>query len=164
GGRHAILPDLKGLHDICRLVEKPETELHCLDLSEREISYPGDQFLDDKARSSVKARIAELQEDLDEAEAHNDIERATRLREELDGLIDALSQALGLGGRSRKLGDLAERSRSTVTWRIRHAIRRVGAVHAELGRHLANSVRTGTFCVYRPESKDSWQLTSKSDR
>ena len=125
-GRSAVLPDLKGLHDIARLLERPDVEVHCLDLAERaETTYGADAVLDEKARSAVKARIRDLQEEIADADDMNDIGRSERLRSELDHLLEALSQALGLGGRGRRLGDVAERARSTVTWRIRYAVRRI---------------------------------------
>jgi TolB-like protein/tetratricopeptide (TPR) repeat protein len=162
-GRQAMLPDLKGLADIHRLLERPGEEVHCLDLAERlPAEHGGDAVLDDAARAALKARIRDLQEDLAEAEEGNDIGRAERLRAEFDALVEALSRALGLGGRSRRLGSLAERARSTVTWRIRHAVRRIHAVHPALSRHLALSVRTGTFCSYDPERAVNWQLTPGS--
>jgi len=65
---------------------------------------------------------------------------------------------VGLGGRSRRLVSLAERARSAVTWRIRHAQRRIAAAHPSLGRHLENSLRTGTFCSYRPERPVAWRF------
>jgi hypothetical protein len=74
----------------------------------------------------------------------------------MDALVEALSRALGLGGRGRRLGDLAERARTTVTWRLRYALRKVAATHQALGRHLAASVRTGAFCVYQPETPVAW--------
>jgi hypothetical protein len=40
--------------------------------------------------------------------------------------------------------------------RIKDAIRRIGVVHPDLGRHLARSVRTGTFCVYDPDQPARW--------
>ena len=46
---------------------------------------------------------------------------------------------------------MAERARTAVTARIKDSIRRIGGAHPELGRHLARSVRTGTFCVYEPD-------------
>jgi hypothetical protein len=94
-----------------------------------------------------------------EAERHNDFARSERLGAELDGLIDQLSAAMGLGGRARRLGDPAEKARTAVTWRIRSAIRRIGKAHPALGRHLAMSVRTGAFCVYAPERPVRWALT-----
>ena len=118
-----LLPDLKGFSDIQRLLERPGEEIHCLDLAERLPSeHGGDEVLDDRARAALKARIRDLQEEIAEAEDRNDIGRTERLRAEFDTLVETLSQALGLGGRSRRLGSLAERARTTVTWRIRHAV------------------------------------------
>ncbi len=113
-------------------------------------------MLDARARRELTARARELQEEVDEAEARNDRGRAERARERLDELVSGLSQALGLGGRSRRLGSAAERARTAVTWRIRNAIRKVGGAHPALGRHLERAVRTGTFCVYAPEKPIEW--------
>lgn len=160
GGQSAFIPDLKGLHDIRRLLELPDEEIHCLDLAEREAEVPGgDAMLDEKARTALKARIRDLHEDLAEAEDMNDIGRAERLRSEMDQIVETLSAALGLGGRRRKLGDLSEKARTAVTWRIRHALRRIESAHPALGRHLVKSVRTGTFCVYRPETEVAWKFS-----
>jgi len=82
-----------------------------------------------------------------------------RAQEELGAAASALGERHGLGGRARKTGDHAERARSAVTWRIRSAISRIEAVHPALGRHLKNSVRTGTFCAYEPERRVDWRLT-----
>lgn len=158
-GQRVVIPNLKGMHDIRRLLETPGGEIHCLDLSEREAEVPGgDAMLDEKARNALKTRIRDLQEEIVEAEDRNDIGRAEVLRTEMDGILAVLSAALGLGGRRRKLGDLAEKARTAVTWRIRHALRRIETAHPALGRHLANSLRTGTFCTYRPESPIVWRF------
>jgi TolB-like protein/Tfp pilus assembly protein PilF len=158
-GRRAILPDLKGLEDIRRLLERPDEDVHCLDLAGREVeTYSGDALLDGKARQSLKARILDLQEELAEAEYMNDPGRAERAREELDTLVETLSNALGLRGRERRLGSMSERARTAVTWRIRHAIRKVEALHPELAGHLGAHIRTGTFCVYRPRPPIDWRF------
>jgi TolB-like protein/Tfp pilus assembly protein PilF len=157
--RQVLLPDLKGFSDIQRLLERPGEEIHCLDLAERVPSmHGGDEMLDDRARAAIKARIRDLQEEIADADDRNDIGRAERLRAEFETLVETLSRALGLGGRSRRLGSLAERARTTVTWRIRHAIRRIEAAHPELGRHFAHSLRTGSFCSYSPERPVAWRL------
>lgn len=159
-GRRALLPDLVGLHDIRRLLARPGEQLHCLDLAGRgDDADQGEAVLDAEARQKLKARIRELQETIAEAEAMNDLGRAGRARGEMEALVEALSKALGLGGRSRRLGNLTERARSTVTARIRHAIRKVEGLHEPLARHLDNSIRTGTFCCYRPERPVSWRTS-----
>jgi hypothetical protein len=116
------------------------------------------EVLDERARREYRARIQDLQREIDEAARNHDTARGTRAREEMDAIVEALSGALGLGGRSRALGSAAERARSAVTWRIRSAIRKIAAVHPSLGRHLEHSVRTGTYCVYSPERPVHWTV------
>jgi hypothetical protein len=99
-----------------------------------------------------------LREELDEAEAQNDLGQAQALNEELEALTDQLAAALGLAGKSRKLGDPAEKARTAVTWRVRSAIKKVGEVHPELGTHLEHAVRTGVFCAYAPERPTRWAV------
>ncbi len=163
-GHRETLPDLKGLHDLRRLLERPGQEVHCLDLAERsETTYGADAALDGPARAALKARIRDLGEELAEAEVMNDLGRAERARSEMDRLLETLSNALGLGGRGRRIGDLAERARTTVTWRIRYALRRIEAAHPRLGRHLATALRTGAFCVYRPDPPVTWRFDTVID-
>lgn len=163
-GRSAVLGELKGLHDIRHLVERPGTEVHCLDLAGRDGEDAGGNVLDERARNAIKQRIRDLQEVLAEAEDMNDIGKAEAARNELDRLVEHLSAALGLGGRARRLGDLAEKARTSVTWRIRHALRRIEAAHPALGRHFANSIRTGTFCRYSPEHPMAWRFEVPASR
>ena len=158
-GQGARLAELKGFHDIARLLAQPNEQLHCLELSG---ASPGtavpDEVLDSRSRHEYRRRIEELQAELEEAEANNDPARSDPARRELDALIDELAKATGLGGRSRTLGNVAEKARTSVTWRIRSAIKKIRAAHPRLGQHLANSIRTGNFCVYSPESAVDWLL------
>ena len=114
--------------------------------------------LDERARRVYQARIVELQHEIDDARGDHDHARAERAEIELDALVEQLSEAFGLGGRARRTGASAERARSAVTYRIRAAIRKVGQVHPDLGRHLTNAVRTGTWCAYRPERDVTWTV------
>jgi hypothetical protein len=158
-GTVVSVADAKGLRDIATLLASPGEERHCLELAGRPAETSGAAtVLDDRARREYRARLNDLQHEVDEAERDHDLARGSRAREEMDSLVDALSGALGLGGRSRSLGSSAERARSAVTWRIRSAIRKIAALHAALGRHLENGVRTGTYCSYQPERPVDWQL------
>ena len=65
-------------------------------------------------------------------------------------------------GRSRATGSSAERARTAVTYRIRSAIRKLSELHPELGRHLGNAVRTGTWCSYQPERDIDWTVELRS--
>ena len=163
-GRRATVGDLKGLHDLRRLLSHPREPIHSLDLSGRGAdSYRGDEMLDERARHEIRRRVRHLQEDIDEADGNHDLDTASRARAEMETLLQTLSDSLGLNGRNRRLNDAAERARSAVTWRIRHAIKKVSATHPELGRHLSNSVRTGIFCTYQPERPTHWRTDGARD-
>lgn len=151
-GASITLADTKGLRDLASLLACPGEERHCLELAGRPAETGADEaVLDDRARREYRARLAELQREIDAAERDSDLARGTQAREEMEALVEALSGALGLGGRSRALGSGAERARSAVTWRIRSAVKKIAAAHPALGRHLENSIRTGTYCSYQPE-------------
>ena len=144
--------DVKGLHLLARLVDARGRELHVLDLDGAgELGQGGDagEMIDDEARRAYAARVADLREELAEAERWNDGARASRAREELSAIESELARAVGLGGRARRAASHTERARINVQRRLKDAIRRIEAQHSELGKHLAWAVRTGTFCSYR---------------
>jgi TolB-like protein/tetratricopeptide (TPR) repeat protein len=156
-GLSVQLTHQKGFSDLARLLERPGVEVHCLELADRPAETSGDApQLDERARREIQARVRELQHEIDAADAAHDLARAERAREEFDRIVELLSGALGLGGRSRALGSAAERARSAVTWRIRSAVKKIAKAHPQLGRHLENAVRTGTFCLYEPERPVNW--------
>jgi hypothetical protein len=159
-GETVRLRDLKGVGDLAVLLARPGEEVHALELmgGARVDGDDGLVDLDERARREYRARIVELQAEIDEAQAANDPARADRAEVELDALVEQLSSALGLHGRGRTTGTSAERARSAVTYRIRAAIRRVDEVHPDLGRHLEHAVKTGTWCVYRPETDVAWTV------
>jgi hypothetical protein len=109
-----------------------------------------DEVLDQQARTAYRQRLTTLDEDLAEAEAWHDIERASRLRAEKDFLVRELAAATGLGGRPRRLGAESERARLNVTRAIRSAIARIRDRAPAAAAHLDQSIRTGTRCSYSP--------------
>jgi hypothetical protein len=157
-GRDVHLPEVKGFADLAALLSRRGEELHCAELMAAVTSGDVDTAIDDKARAAYQERIRDLQAELEEAQKNHDRGRAEALREELEPIVEHLGKSLGLGGRSRKLGDPAERARSAVTWRIRSAIKKIEAAHPQLGRHLTNTIQTGTFCSYTPEKPLRWHL------
>jgi hypothetical protein len=101
----------------------------------------------------------ELQDDIAEAAANNDFERASRVEAELDALVTQLAAATGLDGRPRQFTGADERARVSVTKAIRSAISHLGAQLPELGHHLTITVHTGSRCVYQPDPRvdQRWQ-------
>ena len=126
----------------------------------RGLHAPSDtgEVIDAQARAAYRQRLSELEEAAAEADAAADIERSARIAAERDALVEALTGAYGLSGRVRRSGSAAERAHTAVTARIRDSIRRIGDAHPDLGRHLARSVHTGTFCVYEPSQPVHWSL------
>jgi hypothetical protein len=172
--KHLRLKDAKGLQYIAHLLRHEGQELHAAELAagiaaasapalggEREVSHGlGDagEVLDAQARSDYRRRLGDLQEEAEEATRWGDIGRAAKLREEIEFLTEELAAAVGLGGRVRKVGDVADRARKAVTSRIRETIARILREHPTLGRHLGNAIRTGLFCSYRPDRTPGWEV------
>jgi TolB-like protein/Tfp pilus assembly protein PilF len=153
------IPEVKGFHDLARLLAAPGDEVHCTEMmGTPDAMSDADPMVDAKALQAYKQRVQELREEIRDAEQMNDLGRSEKLTVELDQLTDHIAKAMGLGHRTRRLKAPAERARAAVTWRIRSAIKKIDAVHPSLGHHLSNAIRTGTFCCYSPEKNLVWQL------
>jgi hypothetical protein len=159
-GRTVRVPDAKGLRDLATLLAAPGTPVHVSRLlAPAAAPHAGaDPVLDDRARAAYKARLADLDEEIDRASADNDPERAARARTEREFLIAELAAATGLGNRPRRLGDGTDKARKTVSARIRYTIGRIRRVHPALAAHLDAHVHTGVECEYRPDDPVRWQL------
>ena len=154
--------DAKGVRDLAVLLDRPDEEVHCLELAGgSDVGGAGGPVIDQQARRAYQDRIQELQEVVQDARAANDPYRAERAENELDALVAQLAAAFGLGGRERSAGAAAERARSTVTSRLRASMRKLGELQPDLRRHLDNAVRTGTWCAYRPEPGIAWRSTGR---
>ncbi|WP_447007866.1 ATP-binding protein [Saccharothrix isguenensis] len=149
GGSTVRTPDSKGLRDLHVLLGRPGEPVSAVSLLAPEAvasaRLGGDPVLDDEAKSRYRRRLEQLDEEIDRA---LDDERAAALDRERAALLEELRAAAGLAGRTRKLGDEAERARKTVTARIRDALRRLDARHPGLAAHLRETVSTGATCVY----------------
>jgi predicted ATPase len=159
GGTAVSVRHAKGLDDLAKLLAAPHLEMHCLDLmGAGVVETDTGPSLDATARRAYEDRIRELQSELDEATANHDTAREELVVTELDALVEQLSQAVGVGGRSRPTNTTVERARAAVRWRLRAVIERLESRHPALGRHLDRSVRTGVWCVYAPEDPATWHV------
>ena len=168
-GRTVRVHDLKGIRYLARLLADPGREFHVLALVAAESGLasgaepdraagrlhtdPGDagEMLDERAKNAYRRRLAEIEEDMEQARAFGDTERAAQAEAERDFLVRELSRAVGLGGRDRRAASTSERARVSVTRAVRQAIVRIGEHHPALGEHLERTIRTGTYCAYVPE-------------
>ena len=166
GGRVVHLPDAKGLADLHLLLGKPGADVPAVELLDPAAGpelvaarrLGGDPVLDEQAKDSYRRRLAELDEAIDQATGRGDDRRAAALDQERAALLEQLRAAAGLAGRTRRLGDDAERARKTVGARIRHTLRRLDRRHPELAAHLRGAVSTGATCRYAPAEPVGWRL------
>jgi hypothetical protein len=161
-GLFVRMPPAKGLADLGRLLAQPGQPIHVSELITLQapgaiVASGADEIFDAQARREIRQRLSDLAAEAEEAEADVDLSRAERARTERAELLAALSSALGLGGRARRLDDPLERARKTVSARIRSSIHRIEADHPLLARHLERSIDTGLWCVYEPEQPVAWQ-------
>lgn len=178
-GKETHLKDSKGIRYVAQLLKSPGQEIHVLDLASLVEAYSstsetrhrehsdlaseglGDagNVLDSTAKTAYKQRLADLREELEEAQGFNDPERAARAQDEIDTLVGQLAGAVGLGGRDRKAASQTERARVNITKSVKDVLKKIEKKHAPLGEHLRTTIRTGTYCAYLPDSrlKISWK-------
>lgn len=160
------LPDAKGLHDLHLLLSRPGSDVPAVELLDPAAGAElvaarrmgADPVLDDEAKARYRRHLARLDEEIDRAAARDDDRKAAALDAERGALLDELRAAAGLAGRSRRLGDEAERARKTVTARIRDTLRKLDGRHPALAGHLRESVSTGSTCRYLPPEPLRWRL------
>ena len=172
------LKDTKGLHYIAHLLRHPGTEFHANDLvaagagpragepsneergpSRQELAAEGlvvsrlggaPALLDARAKAAYQERLSDLREELGDAERLHDLGRAEHAGAEIDFLTTELTAPFR---GHQKANPYAERARLTVTKGIKAALERISQNHPALGRHLAVTIRRGTFCVYAPDPR-----------
>ena len=166
-GRTVRVRDLKGMRYLARLLADPGREFHVLNLvaaetgavaqvegglSHMELGDAG-EALDVRAKKAYRRRLAEIEDDIEQAGAMGDTERGTQAAAERDFLVRELSRAVGLGGRDRRAASASERARVGVTRAVRQAIARIAEHQPQLGEHLNRAIRTGTYCAYLPDPR-----------
>ena len=170
-GHTVHMRDLKGMRYLARLLADPGREYHVLDLVAAETgsdaqgasshaaglprSALGDagESLDAHAKDAYRRRLAEIEDDIEQARAIGDAERAAQADAERDFLVRELARAFGLGGRDRRAASASERARAAVTRAVRQAMTRIAEHHPQLGQHLSRTIRTGTYCAYVPDPR-----------
>jgi CBS domain-containing protein len=186
-GKSILLRDTKGLNYISHLLHNPGERIHVFALQaaaeglqidpagkryskmtreqleeyDLSISYGlGDAgiTLDPQAISEYKEHYQSLIEDLEEAKEFNDYAKAANIQDETDKIKEQLIAALGLGGKSRKSADTREKVRKAGTNNIKYSLKKIQKEHRSLGRHLDESIETGTFCSYSPKKPIPWNF------
>ena len=170
-GRTTRIKRIKGFLYLARLLESPGEEFHVLEMTRRTAPSETDApaaadglgpVLDARAKEEIRRRLADLRDELAEAEANNDGYRASKLHAEIESIGEMVSGAVGLGGRDRTQGSHAERARVAVTKALRAAIERIEQFDPQLADVLARTIRTGVFCSYVPLAQVpiAWEIAT----
>lgn len=169
-GHEVSTRDLKGYRYLARMLADPDREFHVLDLvavdhgslptsravGEPELTPPVRSeaalpTIDEEARTAYRQRLREVEEDIEDAEATNDLARIELANRDRDFLVAELARAVGLGNRLRTTGGDAEKARGSVGRCLRYALDHLAGELPALADHLTTSVQTGTYCAYRPD-------------
>lgn len=164
-GKTIRLKDRLGLQYIAHLISKKNCDIHAAMLVAVSSGTPmikplaGTEVADQLTIDECRARYDDLHFQLEEAERNNDAARQEKIQHEIDDLTRQLTSATGLGRRKRKMGDDAEKARKSVTNAIARTITQIKKKkHPELARHLQNSIRTGQYLSYSPETLVDWVM------
>jgi non-specific serine/threonine protein kinase len=136
---------------------KPPGEVENETIVEVSASMSGMPMADAEAIRQVKAALVTRQDELADT-SEDDGPARTQLQDEISKLEHYLSSAEGHRGQIRKTGGVSQRSRSRVKHAIDRAIDKIKVQHPSLGKHLKDSIRTGTSIVYMPTDVPDWSF------
>ncbi len=168
--REVSVNNTVGMRHLHRLVEAPRTAISCLVLSAMENGQPvaassvaHDEGLtvatrmghagleiDEQAAREYKQRLDELEQEIAEAEAHNDQGRRQMLAHEREGIRAEIRRSITRSGTPRKVADDMERARKAVSNALRRALRAITKQDAALGKYLETALSIGGDCVFTP--------------
>jgi len=159
-GIEVVVPDLLGMTYLVQLLTNPGVEIAATELvaeggegavialaARNSAEQP---VLDNTALAAYRRRVAELEDDLAEAERYADSERAARVRIELDAVVDELTRTTNRFGRARQFGSSNERARTAAQKAVRRTLDQIEKADSTLGTVLRRSIRTGRACCYEP--------------
>ena len=162
GGASATVPHVKGFADLAVLLANPDKDIHVLELfgsPTTATARSSSEVVDARALREYRRRLAELQEEGDQAASASDVGRQARVDAERDALVAELRRVTTRRSGSRVFANYpAERARKAVAARIRDAIRRLEPELPALASHLDEAVVTGTYCRYRTDSGVAWDV------
>jgi len=163
-GKTLRLKDSLGLRCIAQLISKKGRDIHAAML--RAVAsgttafkpLAGTEVLDEQAIHEYREQLDDLESEVQESKENNDFAKQEQIQVKIDALMQQIASATGLGGRKRKSGDDAEKARTSVTNAINRTISKIEKTHADFARHLMNSIRTGQYLCYSPETDVDWDL------
>ncbi len=157
-GKSARFRTVAGFELVSKLLESAGQEQPVLVLLGAQEQNRSIDTADRQTLLDFRRRLADIDNDIDEAARYNDPHRADKLSDEREALLAALRSMLDRHGRQRGVGGDSERARVRATRAIRACIGRIAPELPLLAEHLTIHVRTGGYCSYTGE-RSSWELS-----
>jgi hypothetical protein len=158
----ALLHSSGGLSYLARLLVDPGRKIPASFLLAAEMGIDpripvgtSGTVLDDQALADYRKIYLEITRDFEEAKRDNDHARVAELEKQKETFSAEIEKATGLGGRKREQSD-SERVRKNVSNAVTRAIEAVALEHERLGKHLRNSINSGSVFSYDPERDPQW--------
>jgi hypothetical protein len=112
--------------------------------------YNVDDIITPEAISSIKKRLKELKQEIEEAEQYGDKDRYEKANEEYTEVRKYFDKAIGLHGKSRKFSKKHDSIRTTLQKGIKSAIKRIEQHNRILSQYLESYIRSGDLFTYNP--------------
>ncbi len=157
------LDDRVGAHYLNILLSSPRKAFKISDLvqavTKATVMYAANdagELLDEQAIKEYRERYEDLQEEIREAEEHNDSARKEALTFELEWFLRELKAAVGKGGKPRKAASDFEKLRKRVYKAILDTRKAIEEDNQELAEHLQKTITCGATPSYNPPDDIEW--------
>jgi hypothetical protein len=119
------------------------------------LTAAGDTF-DRKALENIRAKLAALNEELEEAKTLGNETDQARIEGEIESIADHAKRAMGKGGRVRPVHDLRKRQRDAVRNNLARTLAEITKHETVLGAHLRKTIKLGVTSAYFPDTNLAW--------
>jgi hypothetical protein len=162
-GKQFSLSDSVGLWYLREFLSHPgksfdpvELETARTGVRARSSNSPMGEAFDEDARRQYAKQLADLDEDLAEAESFVDLGRIEQLQTQRQMILDHVSKNIRLGGKARIVTDTGK-ARKNIRQQVKRDIDRISKASSALTDHLADAFSGDPLC-YSPTSEIFWQF------
>jgi 7-cyano-7-deazaguanine synthase in queuosine biosynthesis len=164
GGEEFILLPSRGASYLYELVRRPNVPTSAVRLMYTVTQNPAlhalgesDAAADRDARTALRARLAEIAEEIEDARQREDAACEEELSEERTRLLTEAKRTIGIHGRPAQLGDVRRRVSKAVGNAISRAIAEIRKYDAYLADHFdSTDLRRGNTLLYAPSNGIEW--------
>lgn len=111
-----------------------------------------------KAVGQYRASARELLMEIDKARAENNTVRVDQLEKDMAGIVGAINEAVGIGGRLKTTGDKRKNMRDSFRNNVNRVIeKQIKETDPQLAEHLKKAIIFGNDPRYVPEDGLAWE-------